>query len=115
MSSRFAPTISLIRNDNGAVLYSGTGVASMMHHALLDAAGHATIVLSGLLADTLRTAGNTPLQIPVKVTGSMTDPTIRPDIEALAKGQLKQKVQDLLQDKKVQDKVKDKLRIYFTR
>jgi AsmA protein len=52
-----------------------------------------------LLADTLRTAGNTPIQIPVKVTGSIADPTVKPDIEALAKGQLKQKLRDVLQDK----------------
>jgi AsmA protein len=52
-----------------------------------------------LLADTLKMAGNTPLKIPVKVTGSMTDPTVKPDIEALAKGQLKEKLNDLLQDK----------------
>jgi AsmA protein len=52
-----------------------------------------------LMADTLKTAGNTPLKIPVKVTGSMTDPTVRPDVEALAKGQLKEKLKDVLQDK----------------
>jgi AsmA protein len=48
-----------------------------------------------LVADTLKTAGNTPVKIPVKVTGSMTDPTVRPDVEALAKEKLK----DVLQDK----------------
>jgi len=52
-----------------------------------------------LVADTLKTAGNTPLKIPVKVTGSLTDPTVKPDIEALAKGQLKEKLKDVLQDK----------------
>ena len=52
-----------------------------------------------LVADTLKTAGNTPVKIPVKVTGSMTDPTVRPDVEALAKGQLKDKVKNVLQDK----------------
>jgi AsmA protein len=52
-----------------------------------------------LVADTLKTAGNAPLKIPVKVTGSMTDPTVRPDVEALAKGQLKDKVKDVLGDK----------------
>jgi AsmA protein len=52
-----------------------------------------------LLADTLRTAGNTPIQIPVKVTGNIADPTVRPDIETLAKGALKQKLQEVLQDK----------------
>jgi len=52
-----------------------------------------------LLADTRKTAGSTPIQIPVKVTGSLTDPTVRPDLEALAKSQLKQKLQNVLQDK----------------
>jgi len=52
-----------------------------------------------ILADTLRTAGTTPIQIPIKVTGSASAPVIRPDLEALAKGQLKQKVQDVVQDK----------------
>jgi AsmA protein len=50
-----------------------------------------------LVADTGKTAGN--LKIPVKVTGSLSDPTIRPDVEALAKGALKDKVQDALKDK----------------
>ena len=57
-----------------------------------------TVDLS-LLADTLKMAGNTPLKIPVRVTGSLTDPTVKPDIEALAKGQLKEKLKDVLQDK----------------
>jgi AsmA protein len=51
------------------------------------------------LADTLRTTQGVPIQIPVKVGGTTSDPTIRPDIEALAKGQLKQKLQDVLHDK----------------
>jgi len=52
-----------------------------------------------LLADTLRMAGDTPVQIPVKVTGNIADPTVRPDVEALAKSQLRQKLKDVLQDK----------------
>jgi len=52
-----------------------------------------------LVADTLTTAGHTSLLIPVKVTGPMMDPTVRPDLAALAKGQIKQKVQDVLEDK----------------
>jgi AsmA protein len=52
-----------------------------------------------LLADTLQVAGNTPIQVPVKVTGSLADPTVRPDLEALAKSQVKQKLQNVLQDK----------------
>ncbi len=52
-----------------------------------------------LLADTLRTAGTTPIQVPVTVTGTFANPAVRPDVEALAKGQLKQKLKDVLQDK----------------
>ncbi len=52
-----------------------------------------------LLADTLRTTQGIPIQVPVKVTGTVSDPTIRPDLEALATGQLRQKLQDVLQDK----------------
>jgi AsmA protein len=52
-----------------------------------------------LLVDTLHTAGTTPLPIPVKVGGSFASPTVRADVETLAKGQLKQKVQSVLKDK----------------
>jgi AsmA protein len=52
-----------------------------------------------LLADTLRTAGTVPIQVPVKVTGNLSDPRVTPDVEALAKGALKQKLQDVVQDK----------------
>ena len=41
----------------------------------------------------------TVADIPMKITGTFSDPTVRPDIEALAKGQLKQKLQNVLQDK----------------
>jgi AsmA protein len=34
--------------------------------------------------------------IPLKVTGTYTDPTVRPDIEAVARDQLKRKLQDVL-------------------
>jgi AsmA protein len=46
-----------------------------------------------LLANILA-ARNT--EIPLKVTGTYASPTVRPDVEALAKGQLKQKLQDIL-------------------
>jgi hypothetical protein len=35
----------------------------------------------------------------LKITGTYVDPTIRPDVEALAKGQVKQKLQDVLKKK----------------
>jgi hypothetical protein len=44
-------------------------------------------------------AGNTPIKIPLEVTGSAANPKIRPDLDALVKGQLGQKVKDLLTDK----------------
>jgi AsmA protein len=52
-----------------------------------------------LLVDTLKSISGTPVQIPVKVTGNLTDPMVRPDVEVLAKGELKQKAEDLLKDR----------------
>jgi hypothetical protein len=49
-----------------------------------------------LNASVMKTATASALDIPVKVTGKYTDPTVRPDVEALAKGQVKQKLQDVL-------------------
>ena len=45
-------------------------------------------------------------QIPVKVSGSLTDPKVRPDLEAYLKDEVK---------KKVEDKIKDKLKDIFKR
>jgi AsmA protein len=52
-----------------------------------------------VLADTLKSLQGVQVQIPVKVTGRLSDPTVRPDVEALAKGQLRQKIKDVLHDK----------------
>jgi AsmA protein len=52
-----------------------------------------------LLADTLKSLQGVPVLIPVTVTGHFSDPTVRPDVEAFAKGQLKQKLKDVLRDK----------------
>ncbi len=52
-----------------------------------------------LMADTLRTARNAPVQIPIKVTGPVADPAVRPDLDAFLKSQLGQKVRDLVKDK----------------
>ncbi len=77
----------------------------LISSAVLKVTGQGSINLPAktlnvsLLADTLQVAGNTPIQIPVKVMGSLAEPTVRPDIEALAKGQLKQKLQNTVQDK----------------
>lgn len=77
----------------------------LINSAVLKVTGQGSINLPAkaldvsLLADTLQVAGNTPIQVPVKVTGSMANPTVRPDLEALAKSQVKQKLQNVLQDK----------------
>lgn len=55
--------------------------------------------------------------IPVKVTGALSDPKIRPDIEGYLKGQVKERV-DKEKDKleqKVKDKLGDKLKDLFGR
>jgi len=49
-----------------------------------------------LLASILKSPTATVADIPLKITGTYTDPTVRPDLDALAKGQLKQKLQDVL-------------------
>ncbi|MDP9083198.1 MAG: AsmA family protein, partial [Pseudomonadota bacterium] len=52
-----------------------------------------------VLATILKSPTATVADIPMKITGTYSAPTVRPDLEALAKGQLRQKLQDVLQDK----------------
>ena len=49
-----------------------------------------------MTASVLKAPTTTMVDIPLKITGTYSDPTVRPDMEALAKGQLKQKLQDVL-------------------
>lgn len=49
-----------------------------------------------MMASVLKAPGASVADIPLKITGTYVDPTVRPDVEALAKGQLKQKLQDVL-------------------
>jgi AsmA protein len=49
-----------------------------------------------LLASVFKSATVTAVDIPLKVTGKYSDPTVRPDVEAVAKGAIKQKLQDVL-------------------
>jgi AsmA protein len=46
-------------------------------------------------------------EIPVKVTGSLTDPKVRPDIEGYLKGKVKERVEE--EKEKVEEKLKKKL------
>jgi AsmA protein len=52
-----------------------------------------------VVASLLRSPTSTVADIPMKITGTYVDPTVRPDVDALAKGAVKQKLQDLLQKK----------------
>jgi AsmA protein len=61
--------------------------------------GSANLATKGIdfkLLASVVTAPDRNTDIPLKVTGTYVDPTVRPDIEGLAKDQLKQKLQDIL-------------------
>lgn len=47
-------------------------------------------------------------QIPVRVTGSLSDPKVRPDMEGYLKGEAKQRIDE--QKQKVEDKLRNKLK-----
>ena len=49
-----------------------------------------------MTASILKAPTTTMVDIPLKITGTYADPTVRPDVEALAKSQVKQKLQDVL-------------------
>ncbi len=48
------------------------------------------------LASVMKARDTAVADIPLKVTGTYVDPTVRPDVDALAKSELKQKLQDVL-------------------
>ena len=54
-------------------------------------------------------------EIPVKVTGALTDPKVRPDLEGYLKGKVKERVDEETQklEEKVKDKLGDKLKDLF--
>ena len=76
----------------------------LISSAVLKVMGQGTANLASqaldlaLVADTT-IVGGTPLQIPATVTGTWADPTVRPDLAALAKGQLAEKAKDVLKSK----------------
>jgi AsmA protein len=49
-----------------------------------------------MLASVLASPGASIADVPLKITGTYADPKVRPDAEALAKGELKQKLRDVL-------------------
>jgi len=66
----------------------------------LTGQGSANLVNKGIdfqvTASVLKPPGTSVADIPVKVSGTYTDPSFKPDVEALAKGALKDKIQDVL-------------------
>jgi AsmA protein len=61
--------------------------------------GSANLATKGIdfkLLASVVTAPDRNTDIPLNVTGTYADPTVRPDIQGLAKDQLKQKLQDIL-------------------
>jgi AsmA protein len=70
--------------------------------AVVKVGGQGTINLptSGidmtLLASVMKSATTTAVDIPLKVTGTYTDPNVKPDLSVAAKDALKQKAQDIL-------------------
>jgi AsmA protein len=49
-----------------------------------------------MVASVLASPGASVADIPLKITGTYVDPRVRPDTEALAKGELKQRLRDVL-------------------
>jgi AsmA protein len=49
-----------------------------------------------LTASVMKSATTTAVEVPVKVTGTYSDPTVKPDMEGLAKGAVKDKLKDVL-------------------
>jgi len=62
-------------------------------------------------ADTAQMQDMVDAQIPVKVTGALDDPKVRPDIEGYVKGRVKEEVKKETQ--KLEQKLKDKLKDLF--
>ena len=73
--------------SSAALRVTGQGSANLVNKAL-----DLQMVASLSQASGIRIA-----DVPFKITGTYVDPTVRPDMEALAKGQLKQKLQDVLE------------------
>jgi len=64
-------------------------------------------------ADTSQMQDMVDAQIPVKVTGALDDPKVRPDIEGLVKARVKEELKK--GQEKLQDKLKDKLKDLFNK
>lgn len=64
-------------------------------------------------ADTAQMQDLVDAQIPVKVTGKLDDPKVRPDIQGYVKGRVKEELKK--EEEKLKEKLGDKLKDLFTR
>ena len=64
-------------------------------------------------ADTAQMQDLVDAQIPVKITGQLDDPKVRPDIQGYVKGRVKEELKK--EEEKLKEKIGDKLKDLFTR
>ena len=83
---------------NGVARTSDLTISSAMLR--VRAQGSANLVNKAIdfqmVASYLKVPGTSAADIPLKITGTYVNPTVRPDAGALAKGELRQKLQDVL-------------------
>jgi len=100
----------LTNNDlNVAMQYlkvTGQGKVDLPKHALDYRLVAAVLKIPREGADTTQMQDMVDAQIPVKVTGALSDPKVRPDLEGYLKGEAKKKVEETIKDK-LGDKLKD--------
>ena len=102
----------LSNNDlNVAMQYlkvTGQGAVDIPQERARLQAGLATVLkIPREGADAAQMQDLVDAQIPVKVTGALTDPKVRPDIEGYLKGKVKKRVEK--EKDKVEEKLKEKL------
>jgi len=85
---------------------SGRGTTNLVTEALNY---QATVTISKPPANAR--AAETPLEVPVSITGTMTRPTVRPDLEAMAKARVQQELEK--HKGELQRQLQDKLKSIF--
>jgi AsmA protein len=105
----------VLKNDdlNVAMQYlkvTGQGAVDLPKNSLDYRLVAAVLKIPREGADAAQMEDMVDAQIPVKVSGALTDPKVRPDLEGYLKGEVKKKVEE-----KIKDKLGDKLKDIFKR
>jgi AsmA protein len=105
----------VLKNDdlNVAMQYlkvTGQGTVDLPKNSLDYRLVAAVLKIPREGADTAQMQDMVDAQIPVKVSGALTDPKVRPDLESYVKDEVKKKVEE-----KIKDKLGDKLKDIFKR